>query len=124
MRIGYTSVPDMLEPDGLIHEAPDAAETGEDDTSVAALFSKDGLFWAQSDEQGIDTASERKVFSNIADCSADPGILTLGQAYRAHDIHRYCSAECQVRRRAVSTLTAAERPGFDISPGLSDPTVD
>lgn len=123
MRIGYTSVPDTFEPDELIHEAPDAADAGEDDTSVAVLFPKDGLSWAHSDEQVIDTASERKVFSNIADCSADPGTLTLGQAYRAHDIHRYCSSECQVRRRAVSTLTAAERPGSGISPGLPAPTV-
>lgn len=124
MRIGYTSVPDTFEPDELIHEAPDAADTREDDTSVAALSPKDGLSWAQRDEQGIDAVSERKVFSNIADCSADPGVLTLGQAYRAHDIHRYCSSECQVRRRAVSILTTTERPGFHISPGLPASTVD
>ncbi|WP_157224179.1 hypothetical protein [Nocardia paucivorans] len=123
MRIGYTSVPDMLEPDGLIHEAP-VAGTGEDDTPAATLSPQGGPFRAQSDDRASDTTSERKVFSNIADCSADPGILTLGQAYRAHDIHRYCSAECQVRRRAVSILTATERPGFAISPGLPDPTAD
>ncbi|WP_328396885.1 hypothetical protein [Nocardia sp. NBC_00416] len=78
---------------------------------------------AEVTEPGIDVITEHGVVSNIADCSADPGVLTLGQARRAHDIHRLCSPECQVRRRAGLTLAIAsatpDRPAFGISPGRS-----
>lgn len=75
---------------------------------------------AEATESGIDVITEHGVVSNIADCSADPGTLTLGQARRAHDIHRLCSPECLVRRRAGFTLAIAappDRPPFGISPG-------
>ncbi|MGW0004153.1 hypothetical protein [Nocardia grenadensis] len=78
---------------------------------------------AELPDPGIDVITEHGVVSNIADCSADPGVLTLGQARRAHDIHRLCSPECQVRRRARLTLAVAsaapDRPTFGISPGRS-----
>lgn len=73
-------------------------------------------------EPGIDVITEHGVVSNIADCSADPGTLTPGQARRAHDIHRLCSAECLVRRRAGLTLAIAappDRSASGVSPGRS-----
>ncbi|MEU4842663.1 hypothetical protein [Nocardia testacea] len=76
---------------------------------------------AELPDPGIDVITEHGVVSNIADCSADPGVLTPGQARRADDIHRLCSPECQVRRRARLTLAVASaapgRPMFGISPG-------
>ncbi|MBF6348507.1 MULTISPECIES: hypothetical protein [Nocardia] len=77
---------------------------------------------AEVTEPGIDVITEHGVVSNIADCSADPGTLTPGQARRAHDIHRLCSPECLVRRRAGLTLAIAappDRSAFGISPGRS-----
>ncbi|MEU4315808.1 hypothetical protein [Nocardia sp. NPDC024068] len=75
---------------------------------------------AEVPEPGIDVITEHGVVSNIADCSADPGALTQGQARRALDIHWLCSPECLVRRRAGFTLAIAAppgRPAFGISPG-------
>ncbi|WP_280402568.1 hypothetical protein [Nocardia carnea] len=85
---------------------------------------------AEDSEPGIDVITEQGVVSNIADCSADPGVLTPGQARRAHDIHRLCSPECLVRRRAGLTLAFGVAPdgalgalpnrsAFGISPGRS-----
>ncbi|WP_327150753.1 hypothetical protein [Nocardia sp. NBC_01329] len=80
-------------------------------------------FAAEAQDSGIDVITEHGVVSNIADCSADPGVLTLGQAQRAHGIHRLCSPECLVLRRAGLTLAIAsaapDRPAFGISPGRS-----
>ncbi|MFI5717125.1 hypothetical protein [Nocardia sp. NPDC051750] len=77
---------------------------------------------AEVPEPGIDVITEHGVVSNIADCSADPGALTPGQARRARDIHRLCSPECLVRRRAgliLAIATPPDRPAFGISPGRS-----
>ncbi|MFE3443095.1 hypothetical protein ACFXNW_08690 [Nocardia sp. NPDC059180] len=92
MRIGYITAPPTLEPDDLDRTAGQAAR--------------------------IDVITVRQVVSNIADCSADPGELTVGQARRAHDIHRYCSPDCLVLRRARYTLnaTATGRAAFTLAP--------
>ncbi|MEU1980543.1 hypothetical protein [Nocardia sp. NPDC019395] len=77
---------------------------------------------AEVPQPGIDVITEHGVLSNIADCSADPGALTPGQARRAHDIHRLCSPECLVRRHAGLILALAappDRHNPDISPGRS-----
>jgi hypothetical protein len=91
VRIGYITAPPALEPE-LDREA--------------------------EQESRIDVITVRQVVSNIADCSADPGELTVGQARRAHDIHRYCSPECLVLRRARYTLnaTATGRAAFTLAP--------
>ncbi|NEW58009.1 hypothetical protein GV794_20465 [Nocardia cyriacigeorgica] len=92
MRIGYITALPALEPDDLDRTADQGAR--------------------------IDVITVRQVVSNIADCSADPGELTVGQARRAHDIHRYCSPDCLVLRRARYTLnaTATGRAAFTLAP--------
>ncbi|MEV6321542.1 hypothetical protein AB0M45_10130 [Nocardia sp. NPDC051787] len=53
----------------------------------------------------------RSLISNIGDCFADPGELTLGQARRALDIHIICSARCLVLQRAKRVLGVDGRDG-------------
>ncbi|WP_280467961.1 hypothetical protein [Nocardia cyriacigeorgica] len=91
MRIGYITALPALAPDALDRAAEQATR--------------------------IDVITVRQVVSNIADCSADPGELTVGQARRAHDIHRYCSPDCLVLRRARYTLnaTATGRAAFTLA---------
>ena len=48
----------------------------------------------------LDQASLPHVRSNLYDCWIDPGVLTLEQAERAHQLHPHCSSDCRVRTRA------------------------
>lgn len=120
MRIGYTSAPLAFEPDELLRRAAGSSPTTSSHPTAVEGSPPDseGLSRHMGEETGIDVVAERQVVSNIADCSADPGALTAGQAERAHVIHRYCSPECLVRRRAEVTMNALAPgdPALGISP--------